>query len=447
MNEPIVSKTQVKRLGGEFLIVGLGQVMTVLGGLVGIRILTECMSPYEYGTLSLGMTGVMLISRAFFQPLSSASVRFFGIACDRSEGDVFLSTIFRYLWRIIYSGSFIIVGLTIVLLFMNISQTFYLGLCFVFALLNGAVLLFNNVQTSLRHRIVVSFHDATFAWLRISLAAIMIWYFGDGTPFFAMAGYTIAGVLVLVSELYFFRRCVRPIVDAVTDPSRERRIGYWKNEIRKFTVPLMFFAIFVWAQNASPRWALKAISAENDLGVYAALFQLGCYPITMLFTVVAKFAKPILFRRAGGSENHAGHAVASRLNSYITLVFVFLTIVVTVVTWYFSDSIIRFFIKRSEYWYGARYLPLMVVIGGCTAIGRNMGHQFMISAKTWLFLFPQVIVPLLTVGIIFIGALKYGLPGVIYAHLIVVVIKLLCNIILNSTINKHIEPEEPSNEC
>lgn len=46
----------------------------MLGTLVGIRILTELMSPAEYGQLALGLTAATLASQVLWGPLSGGRI-------------------------------------------------------------------------------------------------------------------------------------------------------------------------------------------------------------------------------------------------------------------------------------------------------------------------------------------------------------------------------------
>ena len=65
-----------KRFGKEFTWIVLGQAATMLGALVGVRILTGLLAPAEYGQLALGMTAATLIQSVVLGPLGKPSTSF-----------------------------------------------------------------------------------------------------------------------------------------------------------------------------------------------------------------------------------------------------------------------------------------------------------------------------------------------------------------------------------
>ena len=51
-----ISTYNLRRAGGEFFWIGMGQVMAVLGAIVGVRWITQLLDPQCYGELALGLT-------------------------------------------------------------------------------------------------------------------------------------------------------------------------------------------------------------------------------------------------------------------------------------------------------------------------------------------------------------------------------------------------------
>jgi len=63
----------------------LGQVMMVTGSLVGVRLLTELLSPSSYGELALGMTIATLVNQTILGPLGGGVTRFYAPAIEYGD--------------------------------------------------------------------------------------------------------------------------------------------------------------------------------------------------------------------------------------------------------------------------------------------------------------------------------------------------------------------------
>src|SRR3954468_5427606 len=72
------------RLTGELLAVTVGQAVTAIGGLVGVRLLTRALAPAAYGELALAMTMVTGAQQTLLIPIYSSALRFF--APSAAEG-------------------------------------------------------------------------------------------------------------------------------------------------------------------------------------------------------------------------------------------------------------------------------------------------------------------------------------------------------------------------
>src|SRR2546430_11136457 len=80
-----ISRARAKRLAKEFFWVGAGQVAAIIGGLAGIRLLTQSLSPASYGELALGMTAAALTQQVVLGPAAGAILRFFAPATEAKQ--------------------------------------------------------------------------------------------------------------------------------------------------------------------------------------------------------------------------------------------------------------------------------------------------------------------------------------------------------------------------
>jgi O-antigen/teichoic acid export membrane protein len=71
-NESHLSE-RFRRLSKEGLWIVTGQVATIAGSLVGVRILTGLMTSRQYGELALGMTIATLVNQVILGPLGNGA--------------------------------------------------------------------------------------------------------------------------------------------------------------------------------------------------------------------------------------------------------------------------------------------------------------------------------------------------------------------------------------
>jgi O-antigen/teichoic acid export membrane protein len=238
----------------------------------------------------------------------------------------------------------------------------------------------------------------------------------------AMWGYTLASLMVLGSQLWLLRR---------TTAFRERSkpvascdVERWRRRLWQYSWPFATWGIFSWVQQASDRWALQAFATTQDVGYYAALFQIGYYPIMLLSSVLVQWMGPILFERAGDGSDVERTAKASSMNRVLLVLTAGITLVGSSITWGLHDQIFRVLVAM-EYGAVSPYLPWMVLSGGLFAVGQAMSLQLMAEADSRSLIVPKVVVAVCGIGANVIGAALYGIVGVIGANLITALIYLL----------------------
>src|SRR3990170_1683751 len=260
----------------ELLWVGVGQGIAVIGGFIGIRLLTGVLSPEIYGELALGMTVATLAQQTVMGPISGALLRFFSPAAESSKLGPYLQGMKILLFRasMVLLVIFGIVGGAM----FSLGYARWLplvGLASAFAILAGYTSALDGIQNAARQRPVVALHQGAGQWVRYLFAVAMVSLFGMSSRV-AMAGFAIAAGIVLVSQCIFFRNKILPLLESENTPvanSHERWIG----EMIGYAWPFATWGIMTWALMASDRWALTIFRSKTDVGLYAVLYQIGYY--------------------------------------------------------------------------------------------------------------------------------------------------------------------------
>jgi O-antigen/teichoic acid export membrane protein len=431
MNDAValpLSFDRVKRVAREFFWVGLGQAIAAVGGLVGVSLLTRVLSPESYGELALGMTAGTLAQQVVIGPFAGAFLRFFAPAREARQTRAFLRAAVRLIARA--TAVLLAIALLSGIGFLVSGHGRWIGLlaaAFLFSLLSSYNSALDGIQNAARQRVVVAWHQGLGQWLRFLAALALVGWVGS-TSGVAMFGYALGSALVLVSQSVLFRRQIlRTLTDeALPDPTG---IRHWTDQMRAYTWPFMTWAVFTWVQSCSDRWALQFSGATGDVGLYAALYQLGYQPLMLASGLLVQLVAPVIFSRAGDGTDPERLARSHRLNRLIFLGSLGLTGLGALVAVLFHDRIVALFVAP-EYRVVSGLLPLMILAGGLYAAGQIAVLSLLSGVNSRALIAPKIVTALLGVALNFAGAFWFGLNGVVWAGVLFGLIYLVWIIFL-----------------
>ncbi|NQU26538.1 MAG: hypothetical protein HQ567_35085 [Candidatus Nealsonbacteria bacterium] len=406
-----LGSARLGRLGREFLWIGTGQGLAMLGGLVGVRLLTELLGPAVYGTLALGMLVAMLVQKVFLGPLGMTCGRFFSASLEANETAAYLQVVRRL--AVVMTGGVLVIAAAGVAVGFGIGKAGWIPFLLVatlFALVSGGNAIFDSVQNAARHRRLAVLHQTAEQWIRFAMAAGLIAVLGaDSTV--AMLGYVIGATVVFVSQSFFFRSNIVPLCDSSATVTTEV-VDRWTRQMRSYTWPFATWGIFVWAVLASDRWALMAFTTASDVGRYAVLFQLGYLPVAMLYGMTMRLLGPVLFSRAGDGTDPARLQKVTSLNARLVIVAGLSTVLAATLAFTFHETIFRLLVA-SEYREVSWLLPWIVLSGGLFAAGQSSSFSILSGTDTRQLIPAKILTGILGVAASFAGAYYFGIRGVI----------------------------------
>jgi O-antigen/teichoic acid export membrane protein len=397
---------RMRRLLGEGTWVAGGQIAAVLGALAGVRLLTEVLDPAAYGELMLGLTLATLVNQTILGgPLSAGAARFFAAA----EQSRTLGGYRRAVGGLLAAG---LAGIA-VLAALAVTMLWSAGLgrwvpltlaALAYAGVAGAVAVVAGIQNAARRRAVVAIHKGIETGGRFALGAGFVVLLGAGSAA-AMIGYAVATALVLGSQLTFLGRLLPGGACEGDGAAR------WRGRLFAYSWPFMTWGVLTWAQLASDRWALQLFESTAALGLYAVVFQLGYYPMTLAGGVAMQFVVPFVFRLTG--EGGALHR-AWALNAQVALATLALTGGAVAGAAAFHAPIFNLFAAQGFREMSA-LLPWMVAAGGLFAAGQALSLNLMARLRTRALIGPKLATAVLAVGLNIAGARYAGVPGVVAA--------------------------------
>ncbi len=430
-----LNRSRLGRAGREFFWITLGQTAAALGSIVGVRLLTSFLPPFEYGRLALGMTVATLVQQTLLSPLTGASLRFWAPACEARQHPAYLQGV-----KILFGQSMAVVAFTALAMSTGLwalGYTTWLSLCmtsFVFALFSGCSASLDGMQNAARQRVVVAWHEGIAPWLRFLMAVMMVLTLGAFGQA-AMLGYGLASAIVLSSQ-YLFLRYRLSLMQASQQSPTTGQIAQWVKQMRSYGWPFAAWGLFTWAQMASDRWSLQAFSTTEEVGMYAALYQLCYYPITIVSGLMTQLIVPVLFSWAGDGSDPGRTVRVRRLNHWLTLAVLFLTVPAAVITYLIRVPLLSVLVA-SEYRGVSAWMPWMVLSAGIYSAAQVAVLSLLSSAQTRKLIPPKIGTSLLGVALSVLGASRLGLEGVVYAGVVFSIAYLIWSLYLVSAIARN----------
>jgi O-antigen/teichoic acid export membrane protein len=402
----ITNFSRIRRLAKEGLWVVSGQVVSVVGALILIRVLTEYLNPSEYGNLALGLTAAALVNQVVLGGVTAGIGRFYSIASEKNDLLSYLSAS-RELVGIATLVVVIVAVLVVVVLFA-LGYSKWVGLtvaAFLFSLLSGCNAILTGIQNSARNREIASFHGVLDAVLKIPLAIGMMLWVG-ASSMAAILGYALSSLIVTVSQIIFLKRLTIQL-GTVEIPNSN-----WRSQIWSYSWPFSVFGIFTWMQQISDRWALQTFSTEHEVGLYAVVFQLGFVPIGIVTGIAMTFMAPIFYQRSGDAKNLERNISVHRLAWRITNIGLFITALASGFAFFMHAQIFQLLVSE-KYSSVSSFLPWVILAGGFFACGQMLALKLMSEMKSTSMTIAKIVTSIIGMSMSFYGSYNYGLKGVV----------------------------------
>lgn len=421
-----IREGRLHRISLEALWLVLGHLFVMLGGLVGVRVLTQVLSPAAYGELALGLAAAAFVGQIIFGPLSNGASRYYSVAVSRSQINVYAAV----LKNLFFQGLLLCCLLLLVCLFglLIISKIGYINLAIAamfFALITGANSTVYAVFSSARARAVVSLSQGTDAWLKI-LMALLFLQFTAASGVAIISGYILSGLLIFSVQWRILKKCV--ILASKSDSASDSGSA-WRERVWNYSWPFAFWGIFTGIQLASDRWALDYWGSNESVGLFAVLYQLGYAPVLMATTMLSQLLTPIFYARAGDIDKYQKNTEVfpgrvKRITSVITMLVIITTIGSSLAAFFLHDFLFDFLVA-AEYRKISSMLPVMILAGGLFAAAQTVALALLSFNKTRALLGVKIGSALIGIALNFIGAYLYGAQGVAVAALAYSIIYLI----------------------
>ncbi len=389
-----------------------GALISFVGSLALVRVLTQYLSPSQYGELALALTVANLINQVVMCGLISGIGRFYSIAKDNNDLHSYLAQSFKLL-RIagiatLLIGVFLLIGVVIT---SNTEWATLVVITIAFSIVSNYNGVFGDIQNAARNRPIVVLNNSLDTILKIVftfLAAVML---GASSTIIILA-YSLSAITVFISNKALLKYAIAS--QSLSENASERSTRNWQGQIWTYAWPFSAWGIFTWAQQASDRWALQVFATTEEVGVFAVLFQLGYVPIIMLSGLLASFLTPIFFSRAGDASDQTRNVSVQRINLLVTYTLLALTTLAFCIAWALHAVIFMIFVSP-EFRSHSYLLPWFVLAGGLFSTGQMLVLKVLSEVRPRMLLTVKVCTAVLGLVLNILGAWLAGIYGVIIA--------------------------------
>lgn len=400
--------SRIRRLAREGSWIVIGQVVTVAGSLVLVRVLTEYLDSAQYGQLALGLTVAGLVNQVVMGGIIVAIGRYYAIAAEKRDLGGYLEAS-RYL---LACATAVVVSIGLILLasLYFLKYTHWMGLAaaaLVLSVLTGYNAALSSIQNAARQRAIVAFHGGLDAWLKIFLAVgVIIWVGSSSTA--VVVGYACSSFITTISQRYYLR-CAIPQQQTLVQCNQP-----WTPQIWSYAIPFTTWGAFTWFQQVSDRWALQAFASTSDVGQYAVLYQLGFTPIALITGMAMSFLGPILYQRSGDATNRDCNADVHHLSWKMTHLSLLVCLMAFAITFVLHEMLFHLLVA-SEYRGASYLLPWVVLAGGMFSAGQMLALKLMSDMKPSVLAMVKIATALIGILLNVIGAYLAGIQGVVWA--------------------------------
>ena len=417
-------KARIHRLSREAAWIVAGQVASVLGALVLVRVLTEYLQPAEYGELALGLTIAGLVNQVVMGGISNGIGRYYSIASEKKQ----LPSYLRASFKLLFYSTLVVIAIAALLTggLVALDQSQWINLALIvllFSIVGGYNGVLNGIQNAARQRAVVALHSGFDAWLKIAFAVGIILWFGVSSAA-VILGYFLSALLITASQLFFLKYLMRKASPSSAEGDSHEP---WAHLIWTFSWPFSAWGIFTWMYQVSDRWALQSFATKADIGQYTAVFQLGYAPVGLVTGMMLTLIAPILYKRSGDAKDRVRNQSAHQALWKIIRLGLLVTAIAFLGSAIFHNSLFSFLVAK-DYQSVSYLLPWVVLAGGLFSVGQTLSLRLMFENKTNRLLNVKVTTALLGILANLFGAYFLGIEGVVAALLFYSIIFFLWNL-------------------
>ena len=278
-----------------FVILLIGQIISIVIGLIFIRTLTGYLSPKSFGEFMLVINIIPWLLAVTIEPFLQAIMKFFS---ENREKRSFLKNIYALKNIVLTITFFIILTIGSMYLYFYREENIFLSILFGVGLsvLFSAEIIKNfwvsifNIEENYTKISIMGTIDLLLKTL-FSILFLLIYAKSFISVFF---GYAFGSFLFLISICFYIRKNYNFLL--YNDYKKEKNsIKFMK--IIKFALPLIPASFFFWANSIADRYLVAFFLGVEKAGIYIAIYSIASRPFLLLSRIFEMIFRPIIYKK------------------------------------------------------------------------------------------------------------------------------------------------------
>jgi O-antigen/teichoic acid export membrane protein len=275
----------------DLCLVGASQVLAAMGQLVGIRLLTEVLSPAVFGEASLILGVAALSTSTLINPTLQALLRYYPAYMEAGNPAVAIKVAIRNIWR----AARVAVPMCLPLLAMSVIfkwiTLFDLLLLAALVGVDGLRMFETTILNATRKHWRYGLWQIGEAWGRPAGAYLATTTFGVDTEM------VLAAFVVTTAALYGVLKGAP--VQRTTAPPCDQDEDELMRKFKSYARPLIPVGLISWTYSTADRYMIGALLSAKDVGTYVAVYGLASRPILMLSGITETAIRPVYYSSIG----------------------------------------------------------------------------------------------------------------------------------------------------
>jgi O-antigen/teichoic acid export membrane protein len=276
------------RLHLDFLSLGLTQVFAALGQIIGVRLLTEALSPGVFGEVTLIVGMSMLATSVLVNPTMQALLRYYPEYAQAGDGSPVERTALRRVMRTsmyVFPLSVPLAILGVVAGWVNVGV---LGLLLILTTVDGMRLLRTTVMNATRQHHRYGVWQIGEAWGRPLLAYV-------ATIWWGVHAEVVLGAFIVTSLALYVVMGQLPDSRSTASPSHDFKADDLAHKFKTYGWPLIPLGLVGWISGMADRYMIGGMLSAENVGMYAAAYGLASRPLLMLSSIAETSIRPLYY--------------------------------------------------------------------------------------------------------------------------------------------------------
>lgn len=382
----------------------LYQLITLVGGLVLIKLLATTLSKETYGYYSLINSIVALIVMLPFSALMQGVTRYISIYQNKFKyNEFFTIVIMLHLFIILIYFIFSIIFKNVSNLSSDWNAIYYWVVFFSFSEI--IKILFRTINNTNRERknLVIS----TFLEFSLKVVLVYLIYINYKIDIkyllviFIFSNIFSTLVMMYKSKNFFTLKSLK---------FRESKMFILR--IWLFASPLVIWAIFGWLRDMSSRWYLDYFLDKEQVALFTMMSSIAMIAPTALQGLIGGFFVPILYQK----ENKTRGYIRRFLYKMLPMILM-LFLLSFIITYFFKNEIILL-IADEKYLKISWMLPWMFLTFSVYVLSMMATYEIFSYKKTKLLLWSSVVPGIISISCGYFLIKYYGINGALYNYVI-----------------------------